>query len=142
MLGNLILLEGDVARARDLQQQSLVLRREIGDLVGVRRSLDALGWIAQVEAASARAAALFGAADALRERVGAAANPPGADSTRNSLPRLGRTWERLDSVRHGPGVAGYRLTRRLPLHLLPPNPIRPPLCAGTARFSLRRTEPA
>jgi len=76
ILGNLTLARGGLARAETQQLESLALRRVIGDPVGIGHCLDALGWVARARHQSARAARLFGAADALRERVGADAHPP------------------------------------------------------------------
>jgi non-specific serine/threonine protein kinase len=58
------------------QQESLVMRREIQDVVDIGRCLDALGWAASAEGQSARAARLFAAAAALHQRVGAPPHPP------------------------------------------------------------------
>jgi predicted ATPase/DNA-binding CsgD family transcriptional regulator len=76
ILGNLTLMRGELERADALQRESLALRHAIGDPVGVGRCLDALGWVAQTRHQSARAARFFGAANALRERVGASAHWP------------------------------------------------------------------
>jgi predicted ATPase/DNA-binding CsgD family transcriptional regulator len=76
ILGNLVLLRGDAARAGTLQRESLALRHAIEDAVGIGRCLDGLGWVAGALRRPARAVRLFGAAEALRERVGAAPHPP------------------------------------------------------------------
>jgi predicted ATPase/DNA-binding CsgD family transcriptional regulator len=76
ILGNLNLQAGDPARAQVLQQESLALRHAIGDGVGIGRCLDGLGWAASVRGQAVRAARLWGAADAIRRRVGAAPHPP------------------------------------------------------------------
>jgi non-specific serine/threonine protein kinase len=74
-LGNLTLMLGDLARAQALHQESLGLRYAIHDWVGIGRCLDGLGWVASALGQPTRAGQLFGAADALRERVGAAPHP-------------------------------------------------------------------
>jgi non-specific serine/threonine protein kinase len=76
ILGNLVLLRGEVARAAALQRESLALRQAIEDVVGIGRCLDGVGWVASAAGQPARAARLFGAAELLRERVGAAPHPP------------------------------------------------------------------
>jgi predicted ATPase/DNA-binding CsgD family transcriptional regulator len=76
ILANLNLLRGDVDRAFELQQESLRLRHAIRDPLGIARSLDGLAWVASDRAQPTRAARLFGAADGLRERTGAAPHPP------------------------------------------------------------------
>jgi predicted ATPase/DNA-binding CsgD family transcriptional regulator len=76
ILGNLVLQRGDADRAGTLQRESLVLRHAIEDSVGIGRCLDGLGWVASAQGQPVRAARLFGAAEALRERVGAAPHLP------------------------------------------------------------------
>jgi non-specific serine/threonine protein kinase len=76
ILGNLVFLKGDTARAATLQRESLALRHTIADAVGIGRCLDGLGWVASAQAQYARAVRLFGAAEAFRERVGAAPHLP------------------------------------------------------------------
>jgi non-specific serine/threonine protein kinase len=76
IIGNLVLLQGDVARAETLQRESLALRQAIDDTVGLGRCLDSLGWVASARGQPVRAARLFGAAEALRERTGAAPHLP------------------------------------------------------------------
>src|SRR5205823_12767338 len=76
VLGSLILVQGRLVRARQLQQQSLALRRDIRDSVGIARCLCALGWVAAAEGQWQHAARLFGAGERLRERGGAAPHPP------------------------------------------------------------------
>jgi predicted ATPase/DNA-binding CsgD family transcriptional regulator len=75
-LGNLTLVAGDLVRSRALQQESLRLRYSMDDAVGMARCLDGLGWLARAQGQPVRAARLFGAADALRHRVGNAPHPP------------------------------------------------------------------
>jgi predicted ATPase/DNA-binding CsgD family transcriptional regulator len=76
VLGNLVLQRGDTARAGALQRESLALLQAIADTVGIGRCLDGLGWVASAQRQPARAARLFGAAEALRERIGAAPHLP------------------------------------------------------------------
>jgi len=76
ILGNLVLLRGDAARAEALQRGSLALRHAVADTVGTGRCLDGLAWVASAQGQFERAARLFGAAEALRERTGAAPHVP------------------------------------------------------------------
>jgi predicted ATPase/DNA-binding CsgD family transcriptional regulator len=76
ILGNHMLLGGDADAAEALQCESLALRQSIHDAVGIGRCLDGLGWVASSRGDHVRAARLFGAAEALRERIGAAAHVP------------------------------------------------------------------
>jgi non-specific serine/threonine protein kinase len=76
ILGNLNLLRGDHVRANAQQSESLRLRHAIRDPLGIARSLDGLAWVACHRSEASRAARLFGAADGLRERTGAAPHPP------------------------------------------------------------------
>src|SRR5262249_26785610 len=75
ILGNLTLATGDLRRSKELQHESLRLRQLIDDRVGIARCLDGLSWVASAQGSLRRAARLFGAADALRERVGSAPHP-------------------------------------------------------------------
>ena len=92
ILGNLVLQRGDADRAGTLQRESLALRHAIEDSVGIGRCLDGLGWVASAQGQPVRAARLFGAAEALRERTGAAPHLPWrAEHER----RVADAWMRL-----------------------------------------------
>ena len=60
--------ERDIRSARALHQQALSLRRETGDQAGVVESLEALGGLAATSGQAEKAARVFGAASAVRER--------------------------------------------------------------------------
>lgn len=62
--------QGDIADAADIERQSLRLKRQQDDQLGVGVCLEAMSWIAAAEGDSARAARLMGAADSLLRRVG------------------------------------------------------------------------
>ena len=76
ILGNLVLQSLGSPRLAPKQHESVVLRQAIEDVVGIGRCLDSLGWVASAQAQPTRAARLFGAAELLYERVGAAPHPP------------------------------------------------------------------
>jgi predicted ATPase/class 3 adenylate cyclase len=68
--------EGDLDAARSLYLESLAIRRELGDRRGVAVCLEGLvGIIVRSEAGKERAARLLGAAEALREALGAPLPP-------------------------------------------------------------------
>jgi non-specific serine/threonine protein kinase len=92
ILGNLLLLRGDVERASALQRESLALRQAIEDTVGIGRCLDCLGWVASAQGHPDRAARLFGAAEAIRERIGAAPHVPWRAEHEE---RVAAAWVRL-----------------------------------------------
>ena len=73
--GRLAWLQGEHSRVTRLQRESLALQLELDDRVGIADSLDVLAWVASAAGDSARAARLFGAAEAVRERSGAASLP-------------------------------------------------------------------
>lgn len=70
-LGDIARCQGDYNRATTLYEESLVLCREIGDKRGVTFCLEGLAEVACTQADYERAARLFGAAEALREAIGA-----------------------------------------------------------------------
>jgi non-specific serine/threonine protein kinase len=92
ILGHLVLLQGDPARAGEIQRESLALRHAIEDGVGIGRCLDGLGWVASAQGQPVRAARLFGAAEALHERVGAAPHLPWRTEHER---HVGSAWSRL-----------------------------------------------
>jgi predicted ATPase/DNA-binding XRE family transcriptional regulator len=69
-LGDACRTTGDEAGARDHYHHALTLSAEIGDESGIASSLEGLAQIAGARNDSARATRLFGAASALRERIG------------------------------------------------------------------------
>jgi tetratricopeptide (TPR) repeat protein len=72
-LGWAALLQGDHERAKSYYQESLVLCKELGDRLIASESLEGLACISGAQGEAERAARLFGAAEALREALGAVA---------------------------------------------------------------------
>lgn len=70
-LGDIARCQGDYNGAAALYEESLTLCREIGDKRGVTFCLEGLAEVACTQADYERAARLFGAAEALRETIGA-----------------------------------------------------------------------
>lgn len=68
-LGDVAADDGDLGAAESLYQQSLALRSQLGDRIGMAAILERLAGVA--EDRPARAAALIGAASAMREEIGA-----------------------------------------------------------------------
>src|SRR5205823_2678594 len=67
--------QGDYGTARALFEESLATFREIGDKPGTVGVLEGLAAVAVAEAQSERAARLFGAAERIREAMGAPLPP-------------------------------------------------------------------
>ncbi len=74
-LGGVAESQGDVGRAAALYAKSLTLRRELRDKEGITDCLQALGSVACARNQAERAARLLGAAEALRETIGAPWTP-------------------------------------------------------------------
>jgi tetratricopeptide (TPR) repeat protein len=74
-LGHVAAARGDHATALTLQQQSLAIYRQLNDRVGIACSIEGLAGASAALGAPARAAALWGAAERLREEI-AAPMPP------------------------------------------------------------------
>ena len=70
-LGVLAFREGNFSAARSLVQESLAIDRELGDKRGIASELEELAAIETMCGRSDRAARLFGAAEAVREAIGA-----------------------------------------------------------------------
>ncbi|MHC4969104.1 MAG: protein kinase domain-containing protein [Planctomycetota bacterium] len=70
-LGKAARSEGDLARARRLHEEGLVMRRDLGEKLGITDSLDDAALLAARLEEHERAARLLGAAERLRERMGA-----------------------------------------------------------------------
>ena len=68
-LGWTALLRGDYERAKSYYDESLALCKELGDRLGASESFEGMACISASEEEAARAATLFGAAEALREAV-------------------------------------------------------------------------
>ncbi len=69
-LGNMATEQGDYASARAYLEESLGIRKQIGDRSGITSSLEAFGRLAARVSRSEQAAALWGAAEALRTEIG------------------------------------------------------------------------
>jgi predicted ATPase/DNA-binding SARP family transcriptional activator len=68
-LGAIAYNQGDYAMAQSRHRESLVLKQELGDWQGIAYSLAAFAALASVQEQTNRAARLWGAAEALRERL-------------------------------------------------------------------------
>jgi non-specific serine/threonine protein kinase len=89
-LGILAAEEGDYERARALQSESLIIRRKIRDRAGIAYSLEAFGALAAHEGRLDHAARILGAAEAIRETIGAALPPGSRAAYDRVLEALGR----------------------------------------------------
>jgi ATP/maltotriose-dependent transcriptional regulator MalT len=72
-LGWAALLGGDHERARTFYEESLTLCKELGDRMNASASLEGLACVTGAQGEAERAARLFGAAEELREALGAVA---------------------------------------------------------------------
>jgi hypothetical protein len=70
-LGNLATRKPDYAAAHSLHQESLLLRRAGSHPIGIACSLEGFALLASARGERERAACLWGAAEALRARIGA-----------------------------------------------------------------------
>ncbi len=86
-LGDLAAEEGDLGEAERLYQQSVAIRGTLGDRIGVASALERLAGV--TEDRPARAAALLGAAEAIRERAGAPLSPANATRVQRFVAGLG-----------------------------------------------------
>jgi tetratricopeptide (TPR) repeat protein len=75
LLGNAALARGDITEASGFYTQSLTLRHELGDREGMAAPLEGLAAVAERLDYVERAARLYGAAEALREAIGAPIPP-------------------------------------------------------------------
>ena len=74
---------GDFAAAKTLQKESLTIYGALGDRLGIATSMEGLAGIAFLSAEPARSACLWGAAERLRQAIGA----PWAPSERHRYDR-------------------------------------------------------
>jgi hypothetical protein len=70
-LGIIAVLGGDLSRGGSLLKKSLAMFRDLGDQAGIAKALEGLA-AAEVKQQPYRAAALIGAAEAIRQSIGAA----------------------------------------------------------------------
>jgi hypothetical protein len=75
-LGRVAVHQGDYSRARALLADSLAIMCELGHKYGIAYQLEGSASLAAAEGQTARAARLLGAAEALREAIGAPLLPP------------------------------------------------------------------
>lgn len=75
ILGLVAQRQGDQGKATELLRESLTLQREMGDRGGMARCMEGLAEVACARGDDERAAKLFGAAEALREQIGAPLPP-------------------------------------------------------------------
>ena len=80
-------MQGDLAAARSLTEESLAIGRELGDRRGVVECLERLAAVSGADGHLPRSARLLGAAEALREAIGA----PLSASDRADLGRVAAT---------------------------------------------------
>ena len=107
-LGVATLALGDRQRAGDLLREAMLLSSELEDRYGIADRLDAMAWLAAAEGQSQRAAQLLGAADTMRESIGAHRSPvpPFTEDHLASARALlgeeafGRAWARGRSMTH------------------------------------------
>jgi len=69
-LGYVALNQGDYAAARTLYEESLAIRREMGDWSGIFYSVEGLATVVGALRDSLRAARIWGAAERLRAEIG------------------------------------------------------------------------
>src|SRR5207245_1515940 len=74
-LGEVAHKEGDYGAARALLEESLATNRELGHKPNIAQNLEGLAALAVTQEQSERAARLFGAAEGLREAMGAPLPP-------------------------------------------------------------------
>jgi predicted ATPase/DNA-binding CsgD family transcriptional regulator len=84
-LGVLAWRRGEYVAALALEREALALRRDAGNKRGIALSLEGLAWLATSRRRPERAARLFGAAEALREAMGARLPPFRQDDHDRSL---------------------------------------------------------
>ena len=71
-------------------EESLVIRRELGDRGGIADSLEGLASVVAALGDSLRAARIWGAAERLREEIGSPLRPMIGPTTTGTLPRPAR----------------------------------------------------
>jgi predicted ATPase/DNA-binding SARP family transcriptional activator/DNA-binding NarL/FixJ family response regulator len=97
-LGFAALTKGDYERAAELLEEGLQLSRELGDNLSIAKSLEGIAGVAAVRGQAHRAARLWGAAQAMREYIGAPVlsdeltlHEPYMDAVRTQVAR--EVWE-------------------------------------------------
>ena len=87
-LGDLARQAGDLDAARALLSESISLCRELGGQRAMAYALEAFAYLAQAEGKNERAVRHFGAADALREKIGTPRSPAERAPTDRALADL------------------------------------------------------
>lgn len=90
-LGGVAAAQGETESAQRLYQESLTLYQQVGDRPGVAECLKELGKLAGAQANVARAGHLLGAAEALREALGASLLPDECSNYDHTVAAL-RVW--------------------------------------------------
>ena len=78
-LGTVVTEQGDYAGAWVLHEQSLLIRRELGDVEGTARALEGLAEVVAALGSPLRAARIWGAAEGIRAEVGLPLSPSRPD---------------------------------------------------------------
>ena len=105
--------EGDHAAAEVRLAEAAQYAEELGDERSIPYVLEGFGKIAAARGELERATRLFGASQALRERLGFSSLPPAErPSYEETVGRCGRAWRRRILTRSGPAGARCRRTRR------------------------------
>lgn len=89
-LGTIAFARGDTMSARRSYIESLKLRHEAGELRPIPRNLNGLGEIDRIEGRPEQAARLFGAAEAMREKLGTPVGPLYAEAYEREVAALRR----------------------------------------------------
>jgi adenylate cyclase len=84
-LGNVARAQGDYTEARSLYKESLTINRELGDQWQTAYLLEDMGCLATLEKQPERALRLLGAAEVVREAIGAPLSPAEHDKLRPML---------------------------------------------------------
>jgi predicted ATPase/DNA-binding CsgD family transcriptional regulator len=100
-LGYVALFQGDYARAAALYTESLALYEQTGSKPDIAPCLEGLARVAGAQGEPARAARLCGAAEVLREAIGAPVQPPARAAHERTL----------SAIRAGLGEDGFSVAR-------------------------------
>jgi tetratricopeptide (TPR) repeat protein len=90
-LGIVAMRQGDAERSAALSRESLTLRWNMGDKVGIACCLEALAVVAVADHQSERAARLLGAADSVRDAIGAPLPPADRADHEHTVARIRAT---------------------------------------------------
>lgn len=90
-LGQVATDQGRYPQARELLEESMIAYRELGDRRGVADTLEGLAGVLQMQAETEQAVRLWGAADALRESIGAPMHPDKQERCAQQIAQARRT---------------------------------------------------